>query len=327
MAESWMPSARLQELCQDQRERWQHGDKPRVETYLDRYPELHSDEKLLLDFICAEYSLRAELGESPALAEYVECFPQLAPQLKVLFELLTAIDGEPSLPPSEQEVTSGSGDAVSPNVPQRAFQRSPKVLSTVIGEMPPENVNSVIGPYKLLQKLGEGGMGTVWVADQSEPVKRRVALKLIKIGLDTTAVLRRFEAERQALALMDHQNIAKVLDAGTTSQGRPYFAMELIKGLPITKYCDHEHLTPRERLELFIPICQAVQHAHQKGVIHRDLKPSNVLIALYDGKPVPKISTSGSRRRPARSSPSGRCTRRWGRSSARWSIWPLSRRS
>jgi len=136
-------------------------------------------------------------------------------------------------------------------------------------------------------------MGTVWVADQSEPVKRRVALKLIKIGMDTTQVLRRFEAERQALALMDHQNIAKVLDAGTTPQGRPYFAMELIKGIPITKYCDQEHLTPRERLELFIPVCQAVQHAHQKGLIHRDLKPSNVLIALYDGKPVPKVIDFG----------------------------------
>ncbi len=169
----------------------------------------------------------------------------------------------------------------------------PSPAETVIGERLPEQVGIVIGPYRLLQKLGEGGMGTVWVAEQSEPVKRRVALKLIKIGMDTTHVLRRFEAERQALALMDHQNIAKVLDAGTTPQGRPYFAMELIKGIPITKYCDQEHLTPRERLELFIPVCQAVQHAHQKGLIHRDLKPSNVLIALYDGKPVPKVIDFG----------------------------------
>src|ERR1700733_9232010 len=169
----------------------------------------------------------------------------------------------------------------------------PSPAATVIGERLPEQVGIVIGPYRLLQKLGEGGMGTVWVAEQSEPVKRRVALKLIKIGMDTTHVLRRFEAERQALALMDHQNIAKVLDAGTTPQGRPYFAMELIKGIPITKYCDQEHLTPRERLELFIPVCQAVQHAHQKGLIHRDLKPSNVLIALYDGMPVPKVIDFG----------------------------------
>src|ERR1700733_3738143 len=169
----------------------------------------------------------------------------------------------------------------------------PSPAATVIGEHLAEQVGIVIGPYRLLQKLGEGGMGTVWVAEQSEPVKRRVALKLIKIGMDTTHVLRRFEAERQALALMDHQNIAKVLDAGTTPQGRPYFAMELIKGIPITKYCDQEHLTPRERLELFIPVCQAVQHAHQKGLIHRDLKPSNVLIALYDGMPVPKVIDFG----------------------------------
>jgi serine/threonine protein kinase/tetratricopeptide (TPR) repeat protein len=150
-----------------------------------------------------------------------------------------------------------------------------------------------IGPYKLLQLLGEGGMGSVWVAEQSAPVKRRVALKLIKAGMDSTQVLRRFEAERQALALMDHQHIAKVLDAGTTPQGRPYFAMELIKGIPITRYCDQEHLPPRERLELFVPVCQAVQHAHQKGVIHRDLKPSNVLIALYDGKPISKVIDFG----------------------------------
>jgi serine/threonine protein kinase/tetratricopeptide (TPR) repeat protein len=150
-----------------------------------------------------------------------------------------------------------------------------------------------IGSYKLLQSLGEGGMGAVWVAEQDQPVKRRVALKLIKAGMDSAQVLRRFEAERQALALMDHQNIAKVFDAGTTPQGRPFFAMELIQGISITKYCDQEHLTPRERLELFIPVCQAVQHAHQKGVIHRDLKPSNVLIGLYDGKPVPKVIDFG----------------------------------
>jgi serine/threonine protein kinase/tetratricopeptide (TPR) repeat protein len=175
------------------------------------------------------------------------------------------------------------------------FLGGPAASGSVTVGMPEitEEPGIVIGPYKLLQKLGEGGMGTVWVAEQSEPVKRRVALKLIKIGMDTTHVLRRFEAERQALALMEHQNIAKVLDAGATPKGRPYFAMELIKGIPITEYCDHEHLAPRERLELFIPVCQAVQHAHQKGVIHRDLKPSNVLIALYDGKPVPKIIDFG----------------------------------
>src|SRR5438132_7262422 len=164
------------------------------------------------------------------------------------------------------------------------------------GEAP----GAVIGPYKLIEQIGEGGMGTVWMAQQTEPVKRLVAVKLIKAGMDSRQVIARFEAERQALALMDHANIARVLDAGTTkgehggvSPGRPYLVMDLVKGVPITRYCDEHCLTPRQRLELFIPVCQAVQHAHQKGVIHRDLKPSNVLVALYDGKPVPKVSDFG----------------------------------
>jgi serine/threonine protein kinase/tetratricopeptide (TPR) repeat protein len=180
-----------------------------------------------------------------------------------------------------------------PADPTCTDENRPNLDPTLVPVAATEPPGERIGPYRLLQKLGEGGMGTVWVAEQSEPVSRRVALKLIKAGMDSSQVLRRFEAERQALALMDHQNIAKVLDAGATPQGRPYFAMELIKGIPITKYCDQQHLTPRERLELFIPVCQAVQHAHQKGIIHRDLKPSNVLIALYDGKPVPKVIDFG----------------------------------
>jgi serine/threonine protein kinase len=157
----------------------------------------------------------------------------------------------------------------------------------------PEGAGCQIGPYKLLHQIGEGGMGTVFMAEQSSPVHRKVALKIIRPGMDSRHVIARFEAERQALALMDHPNIARVLDAGTTEAGRPYFVMELVKGIPITRYCDERQLTPRERLELFIPVCQAVQHAHQKGVIHRDLKPSNVLIALYDGKPVPKVIDFG----------------------------------
>lgn len=157
----------------------------------------------------------------------------------------------------------------------------------------PESVGALIGPYKLLQKLGEGGMGFVYLAEQEKPVRRKVALKIIKPGMDTGQVIARFESERQALALMDHPNIAKVLDAGATDSGRPYFVMELVKGISITKYCDQENLTLRDRLGLFVPICQAVQHAHQKGIIHRDLKPSNVLIALYDGSPVPKVIDFG----------------------------------
>src|SRR5262249_20304013 len=158
---------------------------------------------------------------------------------------------------------------------------------------PEGGAGSRIGPYKLLELIGEGGMGTVWMAEQQEPVRRKVALKLIKPGMDSRQVVARFEAERQALALMDHANIAKVLDAGETVGGRPYFVMELVKGVPITKYCDDYRLTPRQRLELLVPVCQAVQHAHQKGVIHRDLKPSNVLVAPYDGKPVPKVIDFG----------------------------------
>jgi serine/threonine protein kinase len=188
----------------------------------------------------------------------------------------------------------------------------------------------VIGPYKLLEQIGEGGFGVVFLAEQDRPVRRKVALKIIKPGMDTRQVIARFEAERQALAMMDHPNIAKVLDAGTTgaearvgegesgrggdpdwqatfrvspspplplspsiSTGRPYFVMELVQGVPITEYCDQCNLTTRERLELFITVCQAVQHAHQKGVIHRDIKPTNVLVAMQDGRPCPKIIDFG----------------------------------
>jgi tetratricopeptide (TPR) repeat protein len=149
------------------------------------------------------------------------------------------------------------------------------------------------GRYKLLESIGEGGMGTVWMARQTEPVRRPVAVKLIKAGLGSKAVLARFEAERQALALMDHPHIARVLDAGVAPDGRPYFVMELVRGVPITRFCDEHRLTPRERLGLFVDVCQAVQHAHQKGVIHRDLKPSNVLVARCDDRPVPKVIDFG----------------------------------
>src|SRR5947208_11379 len=156
-----------------------------------------------------------------------------------------------------------------------------------------EAAGTRLGPYKLLQKIGEGGMGAVWLAEQQEPVRRLVALKLIRTGLDSGQGVARFEAERQALALMDHPNIAKILDGGTTADGRPYFVMELVKGTPVTKYCDEHRLAPRQRLELFVPVCRALQHAHQKGIIHRDIKPSNVLVAPYDGRPVVKVIDFG----------------------------------
>jgi serine/threonine protein kinase len=150
-----------------------------------------------------------------------------------------------------------------------------------------------IGPYRLLQQIGEGGMGAVYMAEQETPVRRRVALKIIKPGLDSDQLIARFEAERQALALMDHPHIAKVFDAGATDSGRHYFVMELVHGIPITKYCDQNQLTPAERLELFIRVCQTLQHAHQKGIIHRDIKPSNVLVTRHDGRPVPKVIDFG----------------------------------
>ncbi|QEH39098.1 Serine/threonine-protein kinase PknB [Aquisphaera giovannonii] len=164
---------------------------------------------------------------------------------------------------------------------------------SVTAGTPLEGTGARVGPYLLLEPLGEGGMGVVFLAEQSEPVRRRVALKVIKPGMDTARVVARFDAERQALALMDHPNIARVLDAGATPAGRPYFVMERVDGRPITRYCDENRLTPRQRLELFVPVCQAVQHAHQKGIIHRDLKPSNVLVAEVDGRPVPKVIDFG----------------------------------
>ncbi|HTL55957.1 MAG TPA: serine/threonine-protein kinase [Candidatus Limnocylindrales bacterium] len=158
---------------------------------------------------------------------------------------------------------------------------------------PDEAVGQMLGRYKVLQKIGEGGCGAVYMAEQEQPVRRRVALKVIKLGMDTKTVIARFEAERQALALMDHPNIAKVLDAGATETGRPYFVMELVRGIKFTDYCDENHLGIRQRLELFVQICQAIQHAHQKGIIHRDIKPSNILVTVHDGMPVPKVIDFG----------------------------------
>ncbi|UCD74351.1 MAG: serine/threonine protein kinase [Phycisphaerales bacterium] len=156
-----------------------------------------------------------------------------------------------------------------------------------------EKAGTRIGNYKILQQIGEGGFGAVYMAEQEEPVRRKVALKIIKLGMDTKQVIARFEAERQALAMMDHPNIAKVLEAGATETGRPYFIMELVKGIPLTEYCDKQKLSTRERLDLFLQVCGAVQHAHQKGVIHRDLKPTNILVTLHDSRPVPKVIDFG----------------------------------
>src|SRR5437667_28310 len=170
-----------------------------------------------------------------------------------------------------------------------AEDKLPGGIATPLTEGP----GTVICRYKLLQKIGEGGMGVVYMAEQREPVIRKVALKVIKLGMDTRQVLGRFEAERQALALMDHPNIAKILDGGATDTGRPYFVMDLVQGLPITRFCDEANLSTRDRLDLFLDVCSAIQHAHQKGIIHRDIKPANILVTLHGDKPVPKVIDFG----------------------------------
>ncbi|HKB37950.1 MAG TPA: serine/threonine-protein kinase, partial [Gemmataceae bacterium] len=176
-----------------------------------------------------------------------------------------------------------------------SFLESPAPhLAATADEMPvTEMPGTMIGPYKLLEPIGEGGFGIVFMAEQTQPVRRKVALKILKPGMDTRQVVARFEAERQALAIMDHPNIARVFDGGATPTGRPYFVMELVKGVPITYFCDQNHLPVHNRLELFVSICQAVQHAHQKGIIHRDLKPANVLVTVHDTVPVVKVIDFG----------------------------------
>ncbi len=207
------------------------------------------------------------------------------PALRARIEALLAADEHPGSlldprPTPSDNATHSYGDG--------------KLPTTASLSSPQDGQGTVLaGKYKLIEPIGEGGMGTVWLAQQSEPVKRKVAVKLIKRGMDSRQVIARFEAERQALAMMDHPNIAKVFDGGLTPDGRPFFVMELVKGTPITEYCDQRKLSPQQRLELFVPVCQAIQHAHMKGVIHRDIKPSNVLIALYDDKAVPKVIDFG----------------------------------
>ena len=183
--------------------------------------------------------------------------------------------------------------AAQPHVGSFLKEPAPAQMATTDQRPITERPGTVIGAYKLMEQIGEGGFGLVFVAEQQQPVRRKVALKIIKPGMDSRDIIARFEAERQALALMDHPNIAKVFDAGATESGRPYFVMELVKGIPIVEYCDQQQLTTSERLDLFLSVCQAVQHAHSKGIIHRDLKPSNILVAPHDGVPVVKVIDFG----------------------------------
>jgi tetratricopeptide (TPR) repeat protein len=260
-----------------------------------------------------EESLFAEaLARSPEQrAAFLDGACAGQPQLRAAVEALLAAHEESGnlldRPPAElgQTVDSAPGKtdlgATGAHTPEpnelsgaRPESRDPAPLATTADYRPTAAPGLVIASrYTLVDKIGEGGMGEVWVAKQTEPVKRKVALKLIKAGMDTKAVLQRFEQERQALALMDHPNIARVLDGGLTADHRPFFVMELVNGLPLSKFCDDAKLTPKERLELFVPICQAVQHAHQKGIVHRDLKPANIIVTLIDAKPVPKVIDFG----------------------------------
>jgi len=207
-----------------------------------------------------------------------------------------ACHGDPALH-HRLEARLAAQDDQNPFSEPREPKPAPELLKTIKLEVPAElgdeGIGHTLGRYKLLEQIGEGGCGVVYVAEQEQPVHRRVALKIIKLGMDTKQVIARFEAERQALALMDHPNIAKVFDGGATAGGRPFFVMELVKGVRITDYCDRNNLSTAERLDLFIQVCQAIQHAHQKGIIHRDIKPSNILVTLQDGKPVPKVIDFG----------------------------------
>lgn len=233
------------------------GDGPRIETFLAKAPDA-GQAGLLTELLGIEIGYRIDQGEEPQLDEYARRFPVHEHVIGDVFD---------------REVSKQFPDKGTISIPVDA---------------PP-----VLANFRLIEEIGSGGMGVVWLAEQDQPVKRRVALKLIKSDLTSHEVLARFDAEKQALALMDHQNIARVLDAGTANDGRPYFVMELVDGIPITEYCDENKLSVDERLKLFVSVCKAVQHAHQKGIIHRDLKPSNVLVTVIDGEAMPKVIDFG----------------------------------
>ncbi len=255
---------RVDAVCQRFEVEWRAGSEPRIEDFL---PQADQPQRAALfrELLALELELRRDRGERLDPREYRTRFPGHTAAIEAVFGL------EPA----------ASSDAAA--------------TSTVVPAQPPltDVTASHIGPYKRLRKIGEGGMGVVYLAEQETPIRRQVALKIIKPGMDSDQVIARFEAERQALALMDHPGIAKVLDAGTTDTGRHYFVMELVHGIPITEYCDRNQLSLAERLELFMCVCHAIQHAHQKGIIHRDIKPSNVLVTLHDGRPVPKVIDFG----------------------------------
>ena len=252
----------IDDLCDRFDQELVKGFSPRIERFLAAAPEA-AQVGLLAELLAMELEYRTQQGDAPVPDDYIPRFPQQESVIANVFPGMAAT----------QIVGS---DTIS-----------------VPSDAPPDVIPPDVGNFRLVKEIGRGGMGVVWLAEQDKPVKRRVALKLIKSELTSREVIARFDAEKQALALMDHQNIARVLDAGTSKDGRPYFVMELVDGIPITQYCDDNKLSVDERLKLFVSVCKAVQHAHQKGIIHRDLKPSNVLVTVIDGEAVAKVIDFG----------------------------------
>ncbi len=249
---------RIDRICRAFEEVWRRGGRPSAEDFLDDTagPERAA---LLTELLLLDLDYRRCNGDRPTMADYRARFPENDNLIEAVLKQAEQLDAAASSHASHRDAMLGTR----------------------------------IGPYTLRSVLGEGGFGIVYLADQEQPIRRRVAIKILKLGMDTSQVLARFEAERHTLAMMDHANISRVFDAGMTENGRSYFVMELVQGEPITAYCDARKLSLKERLGLFFTVCQAVQHAHQKGIIHRDIKPTNVLVTVIDNQPVPKIIDFG----------------------------------
>lgn len=270
---------RLDAICVQFEQAWRQGQQPQMESFVEGLAGAERSQ-LLPQLLLLELEYLEQSQSAPEIDGYLARFPDDRSLIISAFDEHAA---------SLQRLPSGATDLPASESPGELDGPDCTVNYGPIAEQ----AGSEIGRYKLLEQIGEGGMGVVYMAQQQRPVRRKVALKIIKPGMDTKQVVARFEAERQALAMMDHANIARVFDAGSTETGRPYFVMELVRGVPITEFCDKNKMATRERLQLFMAVCQAVQHAHTKGVIHRDLKPTNVLVTLHDGIPVPKIIDFG----------------------------------
>lgn len=252
-----------------------------MSTDSDR-PTLPVDALERINRVCLDFEAAWKKGESPRIEDYLGDV-RGDERSKLLQELILL----------EFEYRRQEGESPTREEYARRFPDERSTVDTAMPSSPEEDHPDNVGPYKILEVLGEGGMGVVYLAEQKEPVERRVALKLIKLGLDTKEVIARFEAERQALAMMDHPNIARVYDAGATPDGRPYFVMEHVRGVPLAEYCERYRLTVKDRLQVFLQICRGVEHAHRQGIIHRDIKPSNIVVSTPDGRPVAKIIDFG----------------------------------